>query len=154
MVVLVGYAKDSPSYRVWNPLKAKKVANVGGAKFDESVAKAWWRGGLGVEDLADMEVVIFPDAKGNGDAPADRVGGGAPRARVEASRLEGMGHPIQAYQWMRWGIWRKLRRKRMTPLCLACWSGMRRTGLTVTRAVTMRKMKRRREGEEKEIPPL
>ena len=33
--VLVGYAKDSPSsYRVWNPLKPKKVVNVGGVEFD------------------------------------------------------------------------------------------------------------------------
>ena len=38
--VLVGYAENIPSYRVWNPLKAKKVANVGGAEFDESVVKA------------------------------------------------------------------------------------------------------------------
>ena len=49
--VLVGYADNSPSYRVWNPLKAKKVANVGGAEFDESVGKAWWKGGLGGGDL-------------------------------------------------------------------------------------------------------
>ena len=68
--VLVGYVENIPSYRVCNPLKAKKVANVGGAEFDESVGKAWWRGGLGVEDLADMEVVIFPDAEGDEDAPA------------------------------------------------------------------------------------
>ena len=75
--VLVGYAEDDPSYRVWNLLKAKKVANVGGAEFDESVGKAWWRGGLGVEDLADME-----------------VGGHPQPSQVEASRLEGVGHPI------------------------------------------------------------
>ena len=61
----MGYAKNNPSYRVWNPLQAKKVANVGGAKFDESMGTAWWRGGLGVEDLANMEVVIFSDAEGD-----------------------------------------------------------------------------------------
>ena len=55
--VLVGYADNSPSYRVWNPLKVKKVANVGGAEFDESVGKAWWKDGLGGGNLADMEVV-------------------------------------------------------------------------------------------------
>ena len=93
--VLVGYAKESPSYRVWNPLKAKKVANVGGAEFDESVGKAWWRGGLGMKDLAHMEVVIFTDAEGNGNARADGVGGGAPpTAPGGGSRLEGLGHPI------------------------------------------------------------
>ena len=63
--VLVGYAKDSPSYRVWNPLKAKKVANVGGAGFDESVGKAWWKDGLCRDDPADMEEVVFPDVQGS-----------------------------------------------------------------------------------------
>ena len=71
--VLVGYADYSPSYRVWNPLKAKKVATVGGAKFDESVGKAWWKGGLGWGNLADMEVVTCPDAEGDGDTLADGV---------------------------------------------------------------------------------
>ena len=65
--VLVGYAEDGLSYTEWNPLKAKMLANVGGAKFDESVGKAWWRGGLGLVDLADMEVVIFPHTKMDGD---------------------------------------------------------------------------------------
>ena len=73
--VLVAYTNNGPSYRVWNPLKAKKVANVGGAKFDESVGKAWWKGGLGGGNIADMEVVTFPDAEGDGDIPADGVGG-------------------------------------------------------------------------------
>ena len=91
--VLVGYAENNPSYRVWNPLKAKKVANVGGAKFDESVTKAWWRGGLGVEDLAHMEVVIFPDAEGDGDAVADGVGGGAPLAAPGGGQPPGDGGP-------------------------------------------------------------
>ena len=67
---------------MWNPLKAKKVANVGGAEFDESVGKAWWRGGLGMKDLADMEVVIFPDAEGDGDTPADGVARGPPLAAL------------------------------------------------------------------------
>ena len=68
------YIENSPSYRVWNPLKAKKVANVGGAEFDESVGKAWWRGGLGVKDLADMELVIFSGCKGGWECPS-RWGG-------------------------------------------------------------------------------
>ena len=76
--VLVEYADNSPSYRVWNPRKAKKVANVGEAEFDESVGRAWWKGGLGGGNLVDMEVVIFPDAEGDGDVPADGVGGGGP----------------------------------------------------------------------------
>ena len=93
--VLVGYAENNPSYTVWNPLKAKKVANVGGAEFDESVGNAWWRGGLGVEDLAYMEVVIFPDAEGDGDALADGVGGGALQAAPGGGRPPGgVGHPI------------------------------------------------------------
>ena len=79
--VLVGYADNSPSYRVRNPLKAKKVANVGGAEFDESVGKAWWKGGLGGGNLADMEEVIFPDVEGDGEVPADGVGGGGPAGR-------------------------------------------------------------------------
>ena len=74
--VLVGYAKDSPSYRVWNHLKPKRVLNVGGAGFDETVGKAWWKGGLGRDDLAEMEEVVFPDVGGDWDVPADGVGGG------------------------------------------------------------------------------
>ena len=64
--VLVGYAENSPSYRVWNPLKPKKVLNVGGAGFEETVGKAWWKGGLGRDDLAEMEEVVFLDVGGTG----------------------------------------------------------------------------------------
>ena len=86
-----------------------KVANVGGAEFDESVGKAWWKGGLGGVNLADMEVVIFPDAEGDGDVPADSVGGVGPQpTRVGASRLEGVGHPKLASRQMGWEIWKKL----------------------------------------------
>ena len=73
--VLVGYATDSPSYRVWNSLKPKKVVNVGGAEFDESVGKGWWKPQLGREELEEIEVDIFLDPKG-GMGPADGVGGG------------------------------------------------------------------------------
>ena len=73
--VLVWYAEDSPSYRVWNPLKPKKVVNVGGAEFDESVEKGWWKPQLGREELEEIGVDIFLDREG-GMGPADEVGGG------------------------------------------------------------------------------
>ena len=41
--VLIGYSKESPSYRVWDPVKGK-VLNVGGADFDEDVEPGWWKG--------------------------------------------------------------------------------------------------------------
>ena len=40
--VLVGYSETSPLVRVWNPLKDKRVLNVGGADYDESVERGWW----------------------------------------------------------------------------------------------------------------
>ena len=98
--VLVGYADNSPSYRVWNPLKAKKVANVGGAEFDESVGKAWWTGGLGGGNLADIEVVTFLDAEGDGDIPADWVGGGGTPAVSGGGQPPGGGGPPDASQPM------------------------------------------------------
>ena len=61
---------------MWNPLKPKRVLNVGGAGFDETVGKAWWKGGLGRDDLSEMEEVIFLDVDGDWDAPTDEVGGG------------------------------------------------------------------------------
>ena len=59
-----------------NPLKAKKVANVWGAEFDESVGRAWWKGGLGGGNLADMEVVTFLDVEGGGWGSPSRPGWG------------------------------------------------------------------------------
>ena len=41
-----------------------------------------------------------------------------------------------------------------TPTCLTCCSGMRRTGLTITRTVMIRRMKRRREVKVGENPRL
>ena len=75
-------------------------------------------------NLADMQAVTFPDAKGDGDIPADGVGGGEPQARVGASRLEGVGHPKQTSRRMGWEIWRKLTRKVSTPTCRSCWRMM------------------------------
>ena len=76
----MGYAEDSPSYRVWNPIKPKKVVNAGGAKFDESVEKGWWKPQLGREELEEIGVDIFLDPEG-GMGPADEVGsGGVPPA--------------------------------------------------------------------------
>ena len=40
--VLVGYSDESPSYRVWDPVKGK-VLNVVGADFDEEVEPGWWK---------------------------------------------------------------------------------------------------------------
>ena len=37
--VLVGYAKDSPCVRVWNPKSKNRVLNVGEATFGETVGK-------------------------------------------------------------------------------------------------------------------
>ena len=81
---------------MWNPLKAKKVANVGGAEFDESVGKTWWKGGLKGGNLADMEVVIVPDAEGDGDVPADGVGGCGPPADPGGGQLPGGGGPPES----------------------------------------------------------
>ena len=52
--VLVGYSEISPSVRAWNPLKDKRVLNVGGEDYDESVERDWWlekRGGANVEEM-------------------------------------------------------------------------------------------------------
>ena len=68
---------------MWNPLKPKKVVNVGGAEFDESVGKGWWKPQLGREELEEIGVDIFflgVNPKG-GMGPADEVGGeGVPPA--------------------------------------------------------------------------
>ena len=40
--VLVGHSETSPSVRVWNPLKDKRIMNVGGEDYDESVERGWW----------------------------------------------------------------------------------------------------------------
>ena len=65
--VLVGYSDESPSYRVWDPVKGK-VLNVGGADFDEEVEPEWWkkRGEVGAT-LKDEEPVEFPDLAIVGD---------------------------------------------------------------------------------------
>ena len=39
--VLVGCCYESPSYRVWDPMKGK-VLNVGGAEFDGDEGPRWW----------------------------------------------------------------------------------------------------------------
>ena len=59
--VLIGYADNSPAYRVWDPVKGK-VLNSGGCEFDEEVGPGWWLGsaqvGAGVKTEEDVQ---FPD---------------------------------------------------------------------------------------------
>ena len=63
--VLVGYADDSPSYRVWDPYTKKKVKNVSGVEFDETVGKGWWLGDQRASK-GDMGAIWFPDLEGDG----------------------------------------------------------------------------------------
>ena len=65
--VLVGYSDESPSYRVWDPVKGK-VLNVGGADFDEDVEPGWWKkiGEVGAT-LKEEDSVEFPDLAIDGD---------------------------------------------------------------------------------------
>ena len=55
--VLIGYADNIPSYRVWDPIKGK-VLNAGGCEFDEVVGLGWWLGstqvGAGVKTEEDV----------------------------------------------------------------------------------------------------
>ena len=44
---------------------------MGGAKFDETVGKEWWKYGLGSGSLPGMEEVVFPDAEGDAHFPAN-----------------------------------------------------------------------------------
>ena len=66
--VLIGYSDNSPSYRVWDPVKGK-VLNAGGCKFDEEVGPGWWLGareagaGIKTEDGG----VQFPDEPSAGE---------------------------------------------------------------------------------------
>ena len=71
---------------------------MGEAEFDESVGKAWWEGGLGRGNPADMEVVTFPDAEGDGSIPADGVGGGGTPAVPGGGEPLGGGGPPEAGQ--------------------------------------------------------
>jgi len=75
--VLVGYAENSPSVRVWNPSKGKRVLNVGGADFDESVERSWWLEQKGEGHLEEMGPVDFPAEPEDGDAPAGEQAGAA-----------------------------------------------------------------------------
>ena len=67
--VLIGYSDESPSYRVWDPVKGK-VLNVGGAEFDEEVGPGWWRtqGEIGATVKDEREDVEFPDLSTSADA--------------------------------------------------------------------------------------
>ena len=69
--MLAGYSETSPTVRVWNPLKDKRVLNVGGAIYDESVERGWWleRGGANVEE---KEQVVFPAEDEDGSTPPSR----------------------------------------------------------------------------------
>ena len=60
--MLIGYSEESPSYRVWDPVKGK-VINVGGAEFDEEVEPGWWKrlGEVGSRLQDDGPEVAFPD---------------------------------------------------------------------------------------------
>ena len=76
----MGYAEDSPCVRMWNPKKERKVLNVGGASFDETVGKSWWLGSQpGVAER--MEREPFPDEEGevadDGEVPV-AAGDGPP----------------------------------------------------------------------------
>ena len=59
--VLVGYAEESSCVRVWNPKKERKVLNVGGVSFDETVGKSWW---LGSQPGVVERMEPFPDEEG------------------------------------------------------------------------------------------
>ena len=60
--VLIGYADNSPSYRVWDPVKGK-VLNAGGCEFDEEVGPGWWLGAgeVGAGIKTEDGDVQFPD---------------------------------------------------------------------------------------------
>ena len=62
------------------------------------MGKAWWKGGLGGGNLADMEEVIFPDVEGDGKVPADGVGGGGPPTDPGGGQPPGWGGPLESGQ--------------------------------------------------------
>ena len=103
------------------------VHNVGGAEFDETVGKEWWKYGLGSGSLPGMKEVVFSDVEGNGEfladgldemgAPASLGGswvGGSPRVGVEMEAETGMMRTTPTCQnWSRMMMMRMGMRMRM-----------------------------------------